>query len=75
MHYFPGFVLGFFSFATIFANQILCAIFLILEPDFWPFFAKKGQVFDHFLQKKARCLAIFRKKIVSVKRMDRDSYM
>ena len=39
----------YFSFATIFANQIFfCAIFLNLEPDFWPFFVKKEPGFGSF---------------------------
>ena len=43
----------YFSFATIFANQIFfCAIFLNLEPDFWPCSAKKEPGFGAFSQKK-----------------------
>ena len=42
----------YFSFATIFANQIFfCAIFSNLEPDFGYFLPKKSQVWGHFSQK------------------------
>ena len=48
----------YFSFATIFANLIFfCAIFLNLEPDFWPFFAPKS---------KARFWAFLLKRLLSL---------
>ena len=49
-----GFALGFIFLSPPFSPiRFFCAIFLNLEPDFWPFFAKiKSQVFGHFSQKK-----------------------
>ena len=48
-----GFGLGFIFLSTPFSPiRFFCAIFLKLEPDFWPFFGKK----------RARLLGIFRKK-------------
>ena len=41
----------YFSFATIFANQIFCAIFSNLEPDFGHFSPKKSQVWGIFCKK------------------------
>ena len=49
----PGFAPGFIFLSPPFSPiRFFCAIFLNLEPDFWPFFAKK----------RARFLGIFRKK-------------
>ena len=54
---FTGFALGLFFYRHHFPqSDFFCAIFLNLEPDFWPFLAKKI----------ARFWGIFRKKSLLV---------
>ena len=50
-----GFALGFIFLSPPFSPiRIFSPIFLNVEPDFWPFFAKKkSQVLGHFSQKKS----------------------
>ena len=52
-----GFALGFIFLSPPFSPiRIFCAIFLNLEPDFWPFFAKKEARFLGINRKKVFCL-------------------
>ena len=54
-----GFALGFIFLSPPFSPiRFFCAIFLNLEPDFWPFFAQKEPGYRAFFAKKVFLLSL-----------------